>query len=551
MCDPVLGRKKLLPARAKLINPALFLQACVYETQQAQGWKKRAIAFCSGGFGALALAPINFTPAMFAPMMIGLWLIDRAYLDGQKISWRSILSAATSGWWLGFGYFVASLWWLGAAMLVEADQFAWAMPFAVFGLPALLALFIAGGFILALVLWSASPWRIFAFAIGVSSAEWMRGHVLTGFPWNDVGMALAGAGPLAQTASLIGLEGLNLITPLVFAAPALTFYAHPYKNKKNIYPLALALATVIAMASFGVFRLTSSQTSYVPQVKLRLMQPNLAQDAKFRAENGPAILEHYLTLSTQGPPQAENEFSSITHLIWPESAFPFILSEQPQALTEISQRLKGVVLITGAARMQENNKSNKTEIYNSIEVVERDRIIAAFDKKHLVPFGEYLPLEKFLQPLGITHLAPGVWDAGAERRILITPGLPPASPLICYEAVFSGDVVERANGLAPVQWLLNVTNDGWFGLTIGPYQHFAQARLRAIEEGLPLIRVANTGVSAIIDPYGRVLKALPLGAAGLIDGPLPIPAPAPLFAHFGGLAFALLWGVSFLLARRA
>ena len=482
-------------------------------------------------------------------MMVGLWLIDQAYADDEKFSLRSILNVATSGWWLGFGYFVASLWWLGAALLVEADQFAWAMPFAVLGLPALLAIFTASGFILALLLWSINSWRIFAFAIGLSSAEWMRGHALTGFPWNDLGMALAGAGPLAQTASLIGLEGLNLITPLIFAAPALIAPTHPHQIKKNIYPLAIALATAIIMTSFGVIRLALYQTSYVPHIKLRLMQPNLAQDAKFRAENGPAILEHYLKLSGEGPPQSENDLSSITHHIWPESAFPFILSEQPQALTEISQRLKGAILITGAARMQENSKSNRAEIYNSIEVVESDRILTAFDKKHLVPFGEYLPLEKFLQPLGLNHLAPGVWDAGAEKRILTAPGLPPASPLICYEAVFSGEVVEKINGVAPAQWLLNVTNDGWFGLTIGPYQHFAQARLRAIEEGLPLIRVANTGISAIIDPYGRVLKALPLGVAGLIDGALPSPATAPLFAHFGGWAFALLLGLSFLLAR--
>jgi apolipoprotein N-acyltransferase len=488
---------------------------------------------------------------MFAPMIVGLWFIDGAYGDNKNLSRRSMLSVALSGWWLGFGYFVASLWWLGAAMLVEADQFAWAMPFAVFGLPALLALFTASGFILALLLWSASCWRIFAFAIGISSAEWIRGHVLTGFPWNDVGMALAGAGPLAQTASLIGLEGLNLITPLLFATPALIFYTFPDHPKKNIYPLALSVTTLLAMASFGVFRLINHQTTYAPQVKLRLMQPNLAQDAKFRAENGPAILEHYLMLSTQGVPQAENELSSITHLIWPESAFPFILSEQPQALTEISQRLNGVILISGAARMQENNDGDKNEIYNAIEVVQRDRIIAAFDKKHLVPFGEYLPLEKLLQPLGINHLAPGVWDAGAGRRILMTPGLPPAAPLICYEAVFTGEVVEKADGLASAKWLLNVTNDGWFGLTIGPYQHFAQARLRAIEEGLPLIRVANTGISAIIDPYGRVLKALPLGVAGLIDGPLPNPASPPLFANVGGWAFAALWGVSLLLTRLA
>ncbi|HEY8212564.1 MAG TPA: apolipoprotein N-acyltransferase, partial [Methylocystis sp.] len=286
---------------------------------------------------------------------------------------------------------------------------------------------------------------------------------------------------------------------------------------------------------------------YVDGVALRLMQPNLPQDAKFRPENGPNILRHYLALSQRPTSERPSGLAEVTHLVWPESAFPYIISKRPEALTAIAGALKDAVLLTGAARAEGDGGGRRGRIFNSIEALKGEAIVAFYDKMHLVPFGEYLPLEEALRPLGIHHLVPGIWDRGAGPRLLAAPGLPAVAPLICYEAIFSGETVQRDAAERP-QLFLNVTNDGWFGHTTGPYQHLAQARLRAIEEGLPMIRVANTGVSAIIDAYGRILQSLPLGQEGLIDGRLPSAAAPTVFASSGALAFPILLALATALA---
>lgn len=507
----------------------------------AEGWTRRAIAFAAGATGALALPPFDFTLAMAVPMTVAVWLIDGAAGEGGRLG--SLSAAARAGWWLGFGYFLAGLWWLGAAMLVEADQFAWALPLAVIGLPAVLGLFTALGFALARLLWSPGSLRVFALAAGLGAAEWLRGHVLTGFPWNDVGMALAQAGPLAQVASLIGLHGLDLAAIVIFAAPATILEARPgarFRANAAVWAAALLIA---GFAAFGALRLAMNPTEEVAGVRLRLMQPNLPQDAKFNPANGPEILRRYLTLSDRATGPERTGVADVTHLIWPESAFPYILSREPQALSAIARALRGKILITGAARVEGDSGGRRGRIYNAIEVLQGDRIVAFYDKTHLVPFGEYLPFESLLRPLGVTQLVPGIWDRGQGPRKLAAPGLPAIAPLVCYEAVFPGEATAGgADGDRP-QLLLNVTNDGWFGQTTGPHQHFAQARLRAIEEGLPLVRVANTGISAIVDAYGRVIESLPLGVEGIIDGGLPKPAPVTFFALRGWMAFPILWAV--------
>jgi len=515
----------------------------------ARGWVRRAIAFGAGATGALALAPFDFTPAMFVPLTVAVWLIDGAAgkTDSRRLALAPVLSAAGAGWWLGFGYFVAGLWWMGAAMLVEADQFAWALPLAVFGLPAVLALFTAAGFAAARLLWSPGGARVFALAAGLGGAEWLRGHLFTGFPWNDFGMALAGAVPLAQTASLVGLYGLDVIAVVIFAAPATLIDPAPAGARRISGTMATAATLALLMFAFGAFRLGANDTEYVDGVALRLMQPNLPQDAKFRPENGPNILRHYLALSQRPTSERPSGLAEVTHLVWPESAFPYIISKHPEALAAIGGALKGGVLLTGAARAEGDGGGRRGRIFNSIEALKGETIVAYYDKMHLVPFGEYLPLEEALRPLGIHHLVPGIWDRGAGPRLLAAPGLPAVAPLICYEAIFSGETVQRDAAERP-QLFLNVTNDGWFGHTTGPYQHLAQARLRAIEEGLPMIRVANTGVSAIIDAYGRILQSLPLGQEGLIDGRLPSAAAPTVFATSGALAFPILLALATALA---
>lgn len=507
----------------------------------ADGWARRAIAFAAGACGALALPPFDFAPAMAVPLTAAVWLIDGAAAQGTRFAFAPIRAAAAAGWWLGFGYFLASLWWLGAAMLVEADQFAWAIPLAVIGLPAALALFPALGFALARLLWSPESLRVFALAAGLGASEWLRGHVLTGFPWNDFGMALAQAGPFGQAASLIGLPGLDLLAIVIFAAPATIVDRRPGQRFLSNAAAWTAAILLVTFSAYGALRLATNPTEYLDDVKLRLMQPNLPQDAKFRPENGQEILRRYLALSDRATGPGRTGVSDVTHLIWPESAFPYVLSREPQALASIARALQGKILITGAARIEADGGGKRGKIFNSIEVLQGDRVLAFYDKMHLVPFGEYLPLEGLLRPLGVSHLVPGTWDQGQGPRALVAPGLPAISPLICYEAIFPGEAAPKDKAGRRPQLLLNLTNDGWFGRTTGPYQHFAQARLRAIEEGLPLVRVANTGISSIVDAYGRVLDQLPLGEEGIIDGRLPKAAPDTLFSHWGRASFAILW----------
>ncbi len=537
----------------------------------SSAWRRRGIAFVAGAVGALAMAPFDFFPAMFIPMMVAVWLIDGSAQAGKGAGWRnaallrSAFAAARDGWWLGFGFFVAGLWWLGAACLVEAEQFAWALPLAVLGLPAVLALFTGLGFGFARLLWSGGSGRILALAFGLGVSEWLRGVVATGFPWNALGMALGGNGVLAQPAALVGLYGLNVLAVLIFAAPACLAGGHRGQPRSlaSLAPVLLGLGLLAVIGAGGALRLATAPADMAPGVRLRIMQPNLPQDDKFRAEYKDQILDRYLSLSDRATSPQTSGVSDATHLIWPESAFPFVLSRDAAALARIGSFLgRGTVLITGAARMGETRRSgllpgeSSTLYYNSIQALANGgEIVASYDKAHLVPFGEYLPFGGLLESFGLRHFVhiPGGFEPGSRRRLFEVPGLPPAAALICYEAIFPGEAApEETPGERP-GLLLNVTNDGWFGLTTGPHQHFAQARLRTVEEGLPMVRAGNTGLSAVIDGYGRVLKKLPLGIEGVLDSPLPRPAPPTFFAGnplIGPLLLLLLCLVGALARRR-
>jgi len=515
----------------------------------ADGWRRRLIACGAGAAGALAMAPVDFFPAMIVPMTAAVWLLDGSAEAGMR-RMKSLFSAFGIGWWWGFGYFLAGLWWLGAAFLVEADKFAWALPLGVIGLPAVLAFFPAFGFALARLLWPAGPGRVLALAAGLGLAEWIRGHAFTGFPWNAFGMALGGNLVTAQAASLMGLYGLTVIAIAIFAAPA-TLIDRKTGGRWIRTPAGLALIAFLGLVLFGGIRLSAGTTALVKGVNIRIMQPNLPQDAKFRPENKDAILNHYLGLSDRSTGPAHTGLADVSVLIWPESAFPFILSRDPQALAQIGSTLSpNSILVTGAARQEdrpadkENHIPAQSLFFNAIQVIAKGGLILeSYDKVHLVPFGEYLPFADILTKFGLHHFVhiPGGFTPGTTHRLLSVPGLPPAVPLICYEAVFSGDVLPPPLPGEHPGLLLNLTNDGWFGNTAGPYQHFAQARLRTIETGLPLVRAANSGISAIIDPYGRILSELSLGRDGLLDGGLPQRIDQPIFAHLPFISPFLVW----------
>ncbi|MBN9441734.1 MAG: apolipoprotein N-acyltransferase [Bosea sp.] len=513
----------------------------------AWGWRRRLIAFAAGASGALALPPLDLWPLVVVPMTLAVWLMDGAVGTTRRQRFRSAFAA---GWWWGFGFFVAGLWWLGAAFLVEADKFAWALPLGVVALPAFLAVFPAFAFGAARLFWPKGAGRILVLAALLGTSEWLRGHVLTGFPWNVYGMMLTGEVHLEQVASLFGLYGLTLFAVAIGAAPATLGTGMGRSGRWA--PTCLAVASLAAFFAYGFWRVPSAPSPLVAGVKLRLMQPNLPQDAKFNGNNGAAILEHYLELSDRATSPQTPGLQAVTHLIWPESAFPFLLGRTPQALSRIAAALPpDVTLITGAARAGEILPGEgRPPIYNSIQVVNDEGVIvASYDKTHLVPFGEYLPpiLGTLIRAVGLSQFVsiPGGFSSGNAHLPLAIKGLPNAAPLICYEAVFPGAVVPR--GARPA-FFLNVTNDGWFGQTSGPYQHFAQARLRSVEEGLPLVRVANTGISGVVDAYGRVVASLPLGSEGVLDVGLPRPGPLTVYARLGDLVFAGMLVLFLLLA---
>jgi apolipoprotein N-acyltransferase len=522
----------------------------------AAGWRRRAIAFLAGATGALALAPVNFLPAILIPMTVAVWLVDggaEAKEGFRRAHFASLRNAFGAGWWWGFGYFVAGFWWLGAAFLVE-PEFAWALPLGVLGLPAMLALFPALGFALARLFWAAGLSRIFALAAGLGFSEWLRGHVLTGFPWNDYGMALGDHLVLAQFAAIGGLASLNVFTVAIFATPAL--FADRRSNGGARIPAGLLLggAALAGLLLFGVLRLETPSPPPVAGVNVRLMQPNIAQDAKFSPQNKDKIVADYLKLSDRSTGPGHTGLADVTLLVWPESAFPFILTEDAQALLTIGNALpSGTTLVTGAARIGvaplAPDSRPRPAFYNSILVIGRGGIILdTYDKVHLVPFGEYLPMDWLFRRFGLHHFVhvPGGFAKGAGHKLLNLPNLPTAIPLICYEAIFPEEVAAAAlPGAVRPGFMLNVTNDAWFGRTAGPYQHFAQARLRSIEQGLPLLRDANTGISAIIDAYGRVLAYLPVEEEGVIDGVLPGKIAPPPFARAPFRIDLLAWIVAF------
>jgi len=519
---------------------ASVLQSPARATILSWGWRRAVIALAAGATSALAMAPFNAWPVLFVTFPVLVWLID-----GTGTGRRGVISAAIAGWWFGLGYFVAGLYWIGNAFLVDAETFAWLLPAAILGLPALLALFMAAGCALARLIWTKDWSRILALAVALTASEWLRGHILSGFPWNLFGYALAEPLAMAQAASLIGIWGMSFLAIAIFASPAILIDDRA-RTPWPWLPLALSLLLLAAAGSYGAWRLDRHPTQFVDGVKLRLMQPNLQQDVKFNYSARDAVIAKYMALSDRATGPHTSGVRDATILIWPESAFPFFLTREPAQLAKIAEFLPPqTTLITGAVRAPDLSPAVRpTKAYNSIYVVNHDGdILSIYDKLHLVPFGEYLPFQSALEKLGLQQLTKvqGGFIPGARRRAMTIPGAPRVLPLICYEVAFSGAIVPA--GERP-SWIVNLTNDGWFGDSTGPYQHLQQARVRAIEEGLPIVRSANTGISAVIDPAGREIAHLALGQEAVLDAALPVALPPTVFSRWRHIPLALLVALS-------
>ncbi len=531
------------------IAPAISLASSLFEAAAARmaafvGWRRAIVAAGLGGVATLALPPVGLAPVLLLVVPAFLWLLDGVENRAQ---------AFRLGWWFGFGYFFCGLYWIAFAFLVDAERLAWLMPFAAAALPAGLAVFCGLAAALVQSVPARGLGRCVLFACVWSGLEWLRGHLFTGFPWQLFGHALDHSTALLQPAAVIGVFGLSLVVALCAALPA-ALAGQTCRDRRALPALALATVALIMLWAGGTWRLTHAPPSVVPGVTVRLVQPNIVQREKWRADRLDANLRMHLELS-RGRPIDPTSLMRIrpdrqpAAVLWAETATPFYPAHDPVRRLSVAEATPpGAVTIAGAPRLTVD-RTGRRSFWNGLVAIRDDgRIVATYEKFHLVPFGEYFPLRSWLPdwlPFGGVATGLTGFSAGPGPRTLRVDGMPPFSPLICYEAIFPGAVLDASDR---PRWLLNVTNDGWYGHTAGPHQHFAVVRLRAVEEGLPLVRVANTGISGVIDAHGRLRARLPLGRSGAMDVDLPEALVRPtVYARFGDapyfgllLVFAIL-----------
>jgi apolipoprotein N-acyltransferase len=471
-----------------------------------QGWRAPGAGAVAGMLAALAMPPLFWLPFGVIGIMGFVWLWDTA---------PTARIAALRAWAWGLGHFTVGSYWMVEAFFVPPADFA---PLAV---PAVLGLAAVLGIYPAVAAWTAKKlalrWphlagryrRLVLLAVAWTATEWLRGHLFTGYPWNPLGHVWAFATPLLQSASLVGVYGLGTLSFMVLAAPAAGWRA--------------SIAALLAVAAAGgtgravMGPVDENTTGPI----IRIVQPNIPQAEKWRDDSRAAELRKLLDLSRR------DGFDKLAAVVWPETATPFIIRPDSPGLSMLAVAApRGGYLLAGTARAGDNVQDG---VWNSLLAIDpAGAVRATYDKVHLVPFGEYIPFHKEWPPLtGL--IGRGSFEKGLSFTTVSLPGLPSFSPLICYEAIFPGAVT--GPGARPA-WLLNVTNDAWFGTSSGPYQHLTSARLRTVEEGLPMIRAANTGVSAVIDAFGRVIASLDMERVGVIDHALPPPRAETLYARW-------------------
>jgi apolipoprotein N-acyltransferase len=482
------------------------------------GWRAHAAAAVLGLISALALPPLCLLPVLLLVVPGLLALI------GAAPTWRGAL---LRGFWFGFAHHLIGLYWVTDAILVEAARYWWLVPLAVPALSAVLAPFIAVACAVARL---ARPGlrRVLALAGAWVLLDLARQFIATGFPWNPWGADWAVPGRFGdvfiQAAAWVGVPGLTLLTLLLAATPALGRRA-----------MAVGAAGLVAWGGFGVWRL-SAPPPPAPGVEVVLTQGNVAQGEKWDRARAIGIFQRYLALTRDGVAEARARApAAVDVVVWPESASPFLVDSDPDARAAIAAASGGAPALIGSVRFGADERPR-----NSLVALDgAGAVVATYDKWHLVPFGEFSP---GWVPVAV-QLVQGGFVRGPGPVTLHVPGLPPVGPLICYEAIFPAQVVDEADRPA---WMVNVTNDAWFGDSTGPRQHLAAARLRAVEEGLPLVRAANTGISAAFDAYGREQARLGLGRAGMLVVALQGAVAPPPFARFGLAIPAVLAGLALL-----
>lgn len=477
-------------------------------------WMRLPLAILAGVCMALGMAPYDLWYVAFAGVIFAFWLFRVAPLG---------LFAVGTGWGVGLGYFGLSLGWIVEPFMVDAAATGWMAPFALLGMAGGLALFWG------LAFWGAGHARrnrVLALAIAWSAAELARSYVLTGFPWALVSYIWAPTWVI-QWVSVVGPHGLTLLTMVIAAMAVLAFQ----RSDGQMFR-AVGCTGALALLFGAGWWLIPPEQDLSQRPYVRLIQPNAAQHEKWDPEKIPVFFNRQVTLTETAPDEGHPKPELI---VWPETALPVMLERAGDVLRIVADAADGAQVAVGVQR-----GSNGT-YFNSLALIgSQSQIAQVYDKHHLVPFGEYMPAAAVFKRWNIAGLAAradGGYTAGPGPQLLDLGKLGRALPLICYEAVFPQDVYRSP---ARPDFLLQITNDAWFGQWSGPYQHLAQARIRAIEQGLPLLRAANTGVSAVIDGGGRIIAQLGLGVAGKVDAPLPPPVRVTLYSRLGDLPVLVL-----------
>jgi apolipoprotein N-acyltransferase len=487
---------------------------------------KLFLRFCLGLLLALGLPPIS--QVWISCISLSLLLV----LDHGKPK-QSVARSFGEGFAFGLGYFVFALHWIGFAFLVDAKDYLWMMPFAVGGLAAAMSVYWGLGFIVvdALVRRGWSRWLVWPCAI--AAMEFARGVLFTGFPWAAPGLLADGLGGVLQLASVVGMQGLTLLVLVWGMVPAVLYLRWREKQGGILLPVLLTMSAV-ASWGWGTWRLSQYPLDLAQGPVVRLVQPNISQDDKWRSDNARAILDTLISLST-----GEGELGRPQVIIWPESAVPFLLDEEPEALQSIGRVITDAQrVLTGAIRRETIDGDER--YYTSILGIDKTgKVYSRYDKWRLVPGGEYLPLAWLMEPLGFRKVVtlPESFSPGSGPEAVDVPGIGAAAMLVCYEAIFPDHIVP--SGVRP-RWIVNVTNDGWFGRSVGPYQHLAQVRMRAVEQGLPVARAANTGISAMIDSLGRTVVQTGLEERRNVDARLPVALESTLFVRAGSVPLCIL-----------
>ncbi len=509
------------------------------------GWRRVLLLIVFGAIASLSMPSLFVLPALFVSLPIWVWCLDGA--EQRKGLKRLFGPAFVIGFSFGLGYFLGALHWLGAAFFVDGGWLLVVMPFAIFALAAVLAIFWGFASVLAHYFWSDSFLRIFAFALSLSLFEFIRGYIFSGFPFDLLGYSLTANDNMAQITSVVGIYGLTGIAVFIGAMLALVWPKDGRSLIGRLMPVFIIISVILGQIAYGQYRLKTTKIIERSDIKLRLVQPNIKQSQKWQAGSSDFIMTRLLDLSVSKSSPLDAGINGITYLIWPEAAIPFYLSERPEYVSKISKILPmGKFLVTGAPR-KESFSQNLSQSYNSILMFNSDgEIIASYDKTHLVPFGEYLPFENIFNRFGIKQFVTGVdgWNAGTSRRLMGVNGALNFLPLICYEVIFSGRLGDEIKG---ADFILNLTNDGWFDNSIGLEQSFHHARIRAIEEGRSLVRVANTGITALVDPVGVVRAKLDAQTIGVLDVAPPRPLKKTIFSQYRNYPFFLVLFLGFLM----